>query len=127
MTHVDDAIRRALSPADLRALDELGREEPIIRQALKAFEGQQRWVALVGWVGGFGLFLVGAYCAWRFVQADDLRAMMLWGAAAGLAATGLGMIKLWFFMEMQKNSLIREVKRLELQVAALAALMSPGR
>ena len=122
MTHVDDAIRRVLSPDDLRALDELSREEPIILQAVKAFEGQQRWVGLVGWVGGFGLFAAGAYCAWRFVQAPDLRQMMLWGAVVGLAAIGLSMIKLWFFMEMQKSSIVREVKRLELQVAALAAL-----
>jgi hypothetical protein len=32
------------------------------------------------------------------------------------------MIKLWFFMEMQKNSIIREIKRLELKVASLAAI-----
>jgi hypothetical protein len=127
MTQVDDAIRRALSPQDLQALDDLSREEPILLQAMRAFEGQQRWVGLVGWAGGFGLFAAGCYFGWRFVQAGDPRTMMLWGAAAGLAALGVSMIKLWFFMEMQKNSIIREVKRLELQVAGLRALVVPGR
>jgi hypothetical protein len=122
MSQLDDAIRRALSPEDLRALDDLSREEPILLQAMRAFESQQRWVGLAGWAGGFGLFAAACYFAWRFVQAGDPRTMMLWGAAGGLAVVGVSMIKLWFFMEMQKNSIIREIKRLELKVASLAAI-----
>lgn len=127
MTHVDDAIRRALSPEDLRALDDLGREPPIILQAMRAFEGQQRWVGVVGWLGGFGLFGAACFLAYRFVTADDLRTMILWGAGAGLATAGTAMIKLWFFMEMQKNSIVREVKRLELQIASLRVVATGER
>ncbi|MDO9336675.1 MAG: hypothetical protein Q7T61_09770 [Caulobacter sp.] len=119
MSHVDDAIRRALSPEDLRALDDLDREPPILLQAFRAFETQQRWVGVVSWLIGFLLFGACGYCTLRFFQAPDLRTMILWGAGGGLAALGLVMIKLWFFMEMQKNSIVREVKRLELQIASL--------
>ena len=127
MTHVDDAIRRALSPEDLRALDDLSREEPIITQAMRAFEGQQRWVGVVGWLGGFLLFGAACFLVYRFVTADDLRTMILWGAAAAVAVFGTGMIKLWFFMEMQKNSIVREVKRLELQIAGLGIVAAGHR
>ncbi len=119
MSQLDQALRRALSPEDLRLLDDLSREEPLIIQALKAFQDQHRVVGVLGWVGGFGLFGVACYFAYRFVEATDLRTMILWGAAAGLAVVAFTMIKLWFFMEMQKNSILREVKRLELQVASL--------
>ncbi|WGM37714.1 DUF6768 family protein [Caulobacter sp. NIBR1757] len=122
MTPIDEALRRALSPEELRALADLGGEEPIIRQALRAFEDQQVWVRLVGWAGGFGLFAVAAWAGWRFVGAADQRQMLLWGALAAVAMLGLVMIKLWFFMEMQKNTIVREVKRLELQVASLIRL-----
>ena len=127
MTHIDDAIRRALSPEDLRALDDLGREQPIIVQAMRAFEGQQRWVGVVGWLGGFLMFGAACFLVYRFVTAADLRAMILWGAGAGLAVSGTAMIKLWFFMEMQKNSIVREVKRLELQIASLRAVAAGDR
>jgi len=33
------------------------------------------------------------------------------------------MLKLWFWMQMDKNTVIREVKRLELQVATLAGII----
>lgn len=122
MPQIDDVIRRALSPDDLKALDALSGEEPIITQALRAFEDQQGWVRFVGWAGGFGLFGVAAWAGWQFAQTADLRQMLLWGALSAIGVGGLIMIKLWFFMEMQKNTIIREVKRLELQVAALVRL-----
>lgn len=118
MSQVDDAIRRALSPEDMRTLDALAREEPILVQALKAFEHQERWVSIVGWLGGFGLFAAAAFCAWQVMSTDDLTAIVRWALGAALAFSGVGMIKLWFFMEMQKNSILREVKRLELFLAS---------
>ncbi|MBX3480289.1 MAG: hypothetical protein KF842_07805 [Caulobacter sp.] len=121
MSQLDDAIRHALSPEDVRALDALSREEPLILQALHAFQGQNRLYGVIGWLGGFGLFGLFLWCAWRAIAAPDLRLLLLWGGGALLAMIGVVMIKLWFFMEMQKNSIVREVKRLELQVAALIA------
>lgn len=122
MSQLDQALRRALSPEDLRLLDELSREEPLFIQALKAFQDQHRLIGFVGWIGGFGLFVLACYLGYRFIDAPDLRTMILWGAATGLTVVAFSMIKLWFFMEMQKNNILREVKRLELQVASLRVI-----
>lgn len=121
MTKADDAIRRALSPDDLRAYDALGREPSLFAEALGAFRSQHRLFAVAGWLGGFLLFGVAAWAAWRFWNAPDVRAMLLWGGLATFALAGLGLVKLWFFMEMQTNRMVRELKRLELQVASLVA------
>lgn len=43
------------------------------------------------------------------------------------SALGLGLIKLYFFMEFQKNAIIREIKRVELQVAGLTAALRIGK
>lgn len=123
MTHVDDAIRRALSPEDLATYDALGRDLSPVQEALAAFRSQHRLFAIGGWVAGFALFLAGAYCIWRFFGAADMRGMLTWAGGAGFAMMSLGMVKLWFWMEMQKNGVIRELKRLELQVASLIALV----
>jgi hypothetical protein len=47
--------------------------------------------------------------------------MLRWGAASALAFAGISLIKVWFWLELQKNAIVREVKRLEVQVASLAA------
>jgi hypothetical protein len=119
MTKVDDAIRSALSAEDARAYDALGRERSIVAEAMGAFQTQHRIVAVGGWLAGFLLFGVAAAAAWRFWLAPDVRGMLLWGGLATFAFAGLGLVKLWFFMEMQKNAIVRELKRLELQVASL--------
>ena len=73
--------------------------------------------------GGVLMVVGAAYCLWRFAQAPDIRGMLAWGGGAAFALFSLGLLKMWFFLEMQKNSLMREVKRLEFQVASLATLI----
>ena len=59
--------------------------------------------------------------AWRFVHAPHVGEMLRWGAATALALAGVLLVKVWFWLELQKNAIVREVKRLELQVASVAA------
>ncbi len=122
MTHIDDAIRQALSAEDARALEAFSGEQPLIQQAFATLgAGPNQLINVGGWIGGFGLFAAGVFFGWRFYVADEPHAMALWGGATVMAFIGIGLIKIWFFMEMHKNQIIREVKRLELQVARLAA------
>lgn len=125
MTHIDDAIRRALSAEDAKALDAFAGDQNLFQQVFATFSGPFRWLNLAGWIAGFGVFAGGALAGLRFVQATDLRQMLLWGALVGLATGGLVMIKVWFWMELHRNATMREIKRLELQVARLAARL-PG-
>jgi hypothetical protein len=84
-------------------------------------EGRLRWFNAAGWIGGVVLFGVAAVLAWRFAQARELGDMLRWGAASALAFAGIALMKVWFWLELQKNAIVREVKRLEVQVASLAA------
>jgi hypothetical protein len=54
------------------------------------------------------------------LSASDVREVVLWSVAVIFALLSVAMLKMYFFMEMNKNVLLREVKRLELQVARLA-------
>jgi hypothetical protein len=126
MTHPDDAIRRALSPEDLRAYEALGRSQSPVQAAMDAFRTQHYLFAVGVWAAGFAMLLVAVYASWRFWSAPDVRLMLVWAGVAVLALFSLGLIKIWFWMEMQKNSVVREVKRLELQVASLIALTAKG-
>ena len=121
MSDLDQAIRQTLSAEDAALLDRLGADQALHRQVLATFEGRLRWFNMAGWIAGFLLFGVACVLTWQFVHAEDLREALRWGAAAALAFAGLALIKVWFWMELQKNDIVREMKRLEVQVASLAA------
>lgn len=121
MNDLDQAIRQSLSAEDAALLDRLGADQALHRQVLATFEGRLRWFNVAGWIAGVALFAVACVLAWRFVRAEELRDMLRWGAASALAFAGIALIKVWFWLELQKNAIVREVKRLEVQVASVAA------
>lgn len=69
----------------------------------------------------FAMFSGAVYCAWNAFDAADVRQTVLWSAGALVAMLAVAMLKMYFWMEMNKNVTLREVKRLELQVARLAS------
>jgi hypothetical protein len=121
MNDLDQAIRRSLSEEDADLLDRLGADQTLHRQVLATFEGQLRWWNAAGWLAGLVLFGVASLAALRFVEAHDVGNMLRWGGVSALAFAGIALIKIWFWLELQKNAIVREVKRLEVQVAGLAA------
>jgi hypothetical protein len=121
MTDLDQSIRESLSAEDTELFDRLGADQALHRQVLATFEGQLRWFNTAGWIAGFVLFGAASVSAWNFVQAQEVGDMLRWGAASALALAGLALIKVWFWLELQKNAIVREVKRLEVQVASLAS------
>jgi hypothetical protein len=121
MNEFDRAIRETLSAEDARLFDRLGADQALHREVLATFEDRHRWFNVAGWIAGFGLFAAGCAFGWRFVNAGETGEMLRWGAASALAFAGLALVKVWFWLELQKNAVVREVKRLEVQVASLAA------
>ena len=121
MNDFDDAIRRSLSAEDAELLHRLGADQSLHHQVLATFKGRLRWFNAAGWIAGVVLFAVACIFSWRFWFAQELDDMLRWGAASALAFAGVTLVKVWFWLELQKNAVVREVKRLEIQVASLAA------
>src|SRR5882672_5665122 len=112
MNAIDDVIRKTLSAADAELFERYGADQALHRQVLEMFRGKLRWISTLGWIAGLVLFAAGCYFWWRFAHAQEVRDMMLWAACAGVAFLGLALVKVWFWLELQKNALVREVKRL---------------
>lgn len=120
MTNLDQAIRQALSAEDAEFLARLEKEAPLHEQVLETFKGQWAALNIFAAILTFAMFGAFLYCAWRFFQVSELRDLIFWSAGALASALFVAMLKMWFWMEMHKNAVLREVKRLELQVARLA-------
>lgn len=77
-----------------------------------------------GIVANLVLFVAGIFAVIQFVQADDMRVMMLWGAGVAFCFGAVTAVKIWYWLEMGRLALTRDIKRVELQVALLAQQLS---
>ncbi len=118
MSEIDKEIRDALSEHDRELLEHFG-EQGLIGQLGGLFQGKLAWLSVLTMAVGFAVFIVGVYAAWRFTNAGDIASMLSWGGIAWAGFTGMMMIKIWSWMRMETNRTLREIKRLELQIARM--------
>lgn len=121
MSNLDRAIRDTLSKEDAEFLSRFDEQSTPVGEVLDTFRGQWALMNAFAAVITFALFGGFVYCAWHMFAATDVRGTVLWSVGAIIAMLGVAMLKMYFWMEMNKNVVLREVKRLELQVARLAA------
>jgi hypothetical protein len=119
MNRLDQAIREALSAEDAAFLAKFEDQSPF-QEAMGAFSGKWGGMNFFAALVTFAMFGAAAYCAWNAFSAIEVRETVLWSAGALFGMLAVAMLKMYFFMEMNKNVTLREVKRLELQVARLA-------
>jgi len=125
MSNIDARIREALGAEDAALLKSLSADPGITALIADSFRGRMRWMTVLGLVYSFLFFGLALYTGWEFLQQTELRELALWGSAFWLCILAVTALKLWFWMDMHKNQIVREVKRVELQIAALAARL-PG-
>lgn len=120
MDDLDRKIEEALNDED-RAL--LGRfeEQGVFTQVFGIYNGKMGGLALLATLITFVLFLAAVYCGWRFFEAGVAVDAARWGAGAVMLLVMVGFLKIWFWMRMESNRVLREIKRVELQVARLQA------
>ncbi|PHS21954.1 MAG: hypothetical protein COA84_14440 [Robiginitomaculum sp.] len=123
MNILDDEIRKALSGAELEKLGSLAEEPGMFAMLFDIFKGKMRFWNLYGMVLGFAATGFALWAGWNFFHTSDPRMMTLWGVGMGVGVFFSGMLKLWFWLEMHKNMVIREIKRVELQLAALSSAL----
>lgn len=125
---LDERIRNALNPAD-ETLDELvHRTEPgLFAMTTSVMRGRYWWVSAAIIIVSLALTALGVFVAVRFFQTDAVRDQIMYATSFIVLMLAVLAMKLWFWMAMNRNAVAREVKRVELQVAALKDLVAEGR
>lgn len=120
---IDSLIRETLSREEAEFHAGLD-EPPIVAQLVGVFGARNRWLNVLGALLTVVFLALAAYSAVRFLAADAaVPEMLRWGAGLFFCVLAVWALKIWYWMELQRNNLTREIKRLELQVAALAEEM----
>ena len=119
MNTQNDPIKKALQDADVA--DDFGPAQgEIFRQMLAdTFKSQPRWMSVMAWTYILVFTGVMVIAAVRFFGADAVKGQILWATAFLASGMTVMMLKMWFWMIMNRNRIIREVKRLELRIAEL--------
>ncbi len=115
---IDKIIHEALSKEEAAYYDQLG-EQSILDMSLGVFKGRNKGIYVLSVLMSLVLFGVFVYCAIEFFNADSIKDMLIYGGAGFWCMIGVMGIKIWYWMQMNTNSLLREMKRLELQIASL--------
>lgn len=116
---IDQMIKEALSD-DERELFNTYEEQGMFQMLGGLFQGKMKWLNAGILIVQFVFFGLAVYSGYRLFSASEVAEMIQFGAALAFLLMAIGMLKLFQFMEMHKNAVIREVKRVELQVSMLA-------
>ena len=117
---IDDLIRAALDEEESELYDDLG-EQALPAMAFAVFRGRSRWLTVISMALGSVFLVLGILSASSFYNATELRDFMIWGGAAAFCFSTVWAMKVWYWMEMQRHAITREIKRVELQLAHLAS------
>jgi len=117
MRDVDGMIDRALDEEERELLRSIGEEPGFFSQAWGLFGGRTGWVNAVMMIAQGVLFLAGAWAAWNFFQVEDTVSQLRWGLPAAVLLIVATVMKMALLPRMESNRLMRELKRIELQLA----------
>lgn len=117
---IDTLIKEALTQEESKFYDDL-EEQNIFQMLTGLFQGKMKWfIIIINIVSifAFGLFI---YCAIQFFNTDVTNELIKWGVAGTFCMLMISMLKIFVWNQMDKNSIKRELKRIELQISFLSS------
>lgn len=115
--NIDQLIDEALNAEERDLMHQIGEEPGYFSQAFGLFGGKLGWVTWVMMTAQIAMFAVAVYLALRFFQSEDMLEALKWGLPSAVLLIQALLIKLTLWPSLQANRVIRELKRLELQIA----------
>jgi len=123
MEDIDKLIKETLSQEEAKFYDELD-EQNVFEMIFGLFKGKNKWIMYVMnfmTLVFFGLFI---YCMVQFFDTEVTKELIKWAVLGIFCMLVVSMLKMFAWMQMDKNAILRELKRLELQVSSLSGKMS---
>ena len=101
--NIDDLIKQALTEEESEILDRLGQEQNVFEQLLSNFQGKMKWMSMYIAFMILVFFILSIYCLIEFINAEDIRLMILWGAGMSASFLTVGMLKMWKHPQISRS------------------------
>ncbi|MEM7087063.1 MAG: DUF6768 family protein [Bacteroidota bacterium] len=119
MEEIDQLIKESLTQEEAQFYDELD-EQNLLEMVTGLFTTRHRWIMILMNIVMVISFVFFIYCAIQFFNTEETNALIKWAIGGTFCMMIVGLLKLFSWMQMDKNAILRELKRLELQVASLS-------
>lgn len=119
MNDLDDKIRKALSNDDAAMIGAPEDGLRIDQLMLSTLKTRNKFITMIAFLYTFVFMGLAIWCAVRFFDTDVTKELLAWGFGFSVCVLAVSMLKMWFWMEMQRIAITREVKRVELLTARL--------
>lgn len=120
MRNVDELIGEALDAEERELLRSIGDEPGLVERMMGMTGPEIVWMVWVMMIFQTAMFFAGLYAAWMFFEAGDAVTQLRWGLPAVVLMLMALIVKLAVPPAMQTKRLMRELKRIEIQIASLA-------
>jgi hypothetical protein len=115
---IDALIKETLNKEEAAFYDQL-EEQNLFEKLGTVYKGKMGWLAIIMNIVQLILFGIFIYFTIQFFNVDDTNSLIKWASGGFLCMMAMAMLKLFVWMQMDKNDMLRELKRLELQLAAI--------
>ncbi|MEM9548908.1 MAG: DUF6768 family protein [Bacteroidota bacterium] len=120
MEEIDKLIKDTLSEEEAKFYDVLD-EQNIFEMLFGLFRGKNAWVNILLNIMTLVFFVLFIYSGFQFFSAETTSGLLKWGFGSLIFILCVSMLKLYAWMQMDKYAILREMKRLELQVMSLSS------
>jgi len=117
MSDFDQDLKRLLSEEDEAFITDAMDEAGFYKTVFQSFKGPGRSMTLMAWVGIaiFCFFLF--FFVWKFFQAQSTKDQIMFAALVVMMNTAQCTLKLWYNMHLNRRTVTREIKLLQLALA----------
>lgn len=116
MNDIDKKIQEALSSAHKDG--EFNSEPNITEELIKTFQGRHKITLLIALIVSTIIFAVSIWAGFQFFKAETTQMQLRWGGLCLVTLLMVSFVKVYFWLEMHSNRLMRELKRLELLISS---------
>ena len=122
---MDQMIREAMSEEEAAFYDTLG--EPSVPQMVtEVFQGRMRWLNRAAVLIGLAFMALGVWSVFKIIEVEETRRLVWWTATFFFSLGAIFAMKIWYWMELNRHALSREIKRLEMQIVSLRRHLESG-
>ncbi|GAB5408122.1 MAG: hypothetical protein BalsKO_04870 [Balneolaceae bacterium] len=115
---IDQLIEESLSKDEAQFYHDLD-EQGMLKQWGGLYSGKLgKWAILITTVQLIATVFT-FWAGYNFFTSIELQLTILWGAGMFIGLIMIAQMKLWHWMQMDKNTILQEMKRIEFQVAIL--------
>jgi len=119
MEEIDQLIKETLSQEEAAFYDSL-EEQNLFESVFGLFKGKNAWFLIIINILIIVFLVMLVFFGIKFFNVETTEELIKWGGGCLLLFLTISILKIYAWMQMDKNALLREIKRLELQVMSLS-------